>query len=193
VLGVEDRQERDGHQRGGGEGDAAVVEAHARPVDEADDERPDQRDDDARREKRRLGVGGEAPGEIATAAEPDREDRVQEVGQRGRVLVVARIQPVAEHPDGLGHEVLGLVGVERERQPVIDVPQPQAERHEQDPAQRDRRRAVADHRGGRGGARRRRLGRLRAHAAASRGPKRWWQSRRRWTRTSGPGRSYAGE
>ena len=56
VLGVEDGQEGDGHHRGGDEPGAAVGEAHAGPVREADDERPDQRDDDARGEERRGGV-----------------------------------------------------------------------------------------------------------------------------------------
>ena len=52
VLGVEDRQEGDRHDRGGGEADPPLEEARARPVDERDDAGPDQRDDDAPGEER---------------------------------------------------------------------------------------------------------------------------------------------
>jgi hypothetical protein len=162
VLGVEDRQERDRHQCRGDEPDAALVEPGAGPVDEADDERADQRHDDARGLERGLP-------QLAHAA--DLVDRVQQVRQRRRVLVVAGVETAAvDHVECLRDEVLGLVGVVRERQPVADVPEPQAERHEQDPAQHEQRRAAGEHgrRSGRGRRRRRRC--LGAHDPASRGP-----------------------
>ena len=149
VLGVEDRQERDRHQRRGDEPDAALVVARARPVGEPADERPDQRDEHARGEERGLGVGGELAHQAAPAPEREPggeaqlEQPVEEIGERRRVLVVARVQPAAEHLDRLGDEVLGLVGVVGVGQAVPDVPEPQRERAEQDRAQQPRRPAPA--------------------------------------------------
>jgi hypothetical protein len=123
VLGVEDRQERDRHDRGRGEPDPALVVARPRPVRERHDERPDQRDHDARGHERGLP-------DVAHAA--DGVDHVEQVREPGRVLVVAGVQAAVEHPDRLRHEVLVLVGVEREREPVVEVPEPECEGDEQD-------------------------------------------------------------
>jgi hypothetical protein len=168
VLGVEDRQEGDRHQRRRDEPGAALEPARAGPVDEADDERADHGDGDARGQEGGLRVGGEVAHEAGAAAErePGREaqpeDDQQQVGQRGRVLVVARVEPVGEHRDRARDEVLGLVGVVGVRQAVVDVPEPQQQRAEQDRGEQRQRRPAPERRGrGTVGP---------AHAAGARGP-----------------------
>ena len=135
VLGVEDGQERDRHQRGRREPGAAVREARPGPVDERDHERADQRDDDARGEVGGLGIRAELRDEVTAEAEAQLEHHEQQVGQRGRVLEVARVERAAEHVDRHGDEVQLLVRVVGVRQPVVEVPEAQRERQDDDGAQ----------------------------------------------------------
>jgi hypothetical protein len=122
VLGVEDRQEGDGHERRRDKAGARIGVAPPGPVREPHDQCAERRDDDARGLERRARVGGERPRDVL-ARVAQREHGREQVGQRGRVLVVAGIEALAGgHGDRPGDEVLGLVGVVGERQTVVELP-----------------------------------------------------------------------
>ena len=84
------------------------------------------------------------PERVQESARPEREARVeaqledgeQQVRERRRVLEVMRVEPAADHVDGVRNEVLLLVHAVDERQAVLDRPQPQRQAAEHDPAQR---------------------------------------------------------
>ena len=86
---------------------------------------------------------GSAANAFETPARPPYQapsSEVREVRVGGRVDVVVRVPAVAEQADRARDEVRVLVGVVGVRQPVVDAPDPQAEReHEQ------RRRRPAPH------------------------------------------------
>ena len=141
LLRIEDGQEGAGHQRRRHEADAPLVEAGPGPVDEAHAERAEQRHGEARGGEHGGGIDPEGVPEAARAereagVEAQLEDAEQDVGEQRRVLEVLRVERAADHRYRARHEVLLLVGVVDVRQPVLERPDAQHERAQQDPEQR---------------------------------------------------------
>ena len=144
---VEDRQERDGHDRRGdqpgtpaeplapggvGGGDGADAEGHR---------------DHARPQEHGARVVREP---LLDAAEVDhRQPRRQQVRQRGRVDEVAGVEVPAGHRHRVRDEVRALVEVVGVRQPVAEAPEPQRRRDHQDQREDERGRVGAPRRLGR--------------------------------------------
>ena len=127
---VEDRQERDGEQPGRQDPHAAVEQALAGQVQQPDRERPHDRRRDARDDEDLGGVGRVGLVDAVAAAEPHREDDVQQVRVGRRVDEVVRVPAVPEQADRLGDEVRVLIRVVGVGQPVLDPPDAQDERAE---------------------------------------------------------------
>ncbi len=134
---VEDRQERDRLDRRRQQAHGAAEQARARPVQQPQREHAERARGDARERVHLARVIREGVAHAARAAVGDREQVVQHVGEARRVGEVVRVQVVPEHRHRVRHEVVGLVGVVRIRQPLSHAPQAQPEPAGED--QRERR------------------------------------------------------
>ena len=145
---VDDRQEREAEDRGGGQADAVVgtaaLVAPQRPADEPGGDDADHRQDrggGARGVPDRRRVEGELAGDARLRSRPGRIPRIavaqlqdpeDDVGERRRVLEVARVEVAREERDGAVREVRRLVVVVDVGQPVVVVLHPQVEADDDD-------------------------------------------------------------
>ena len=131
---VEHRQERDGLERGGEQAGAARQQARAGRVQQPQRGDAEHRRRDPRQRVHLAGIGVERVQRALAAAVPEREQEVQQIGERGRVGEVVRVQAAFEHLHRARDEVVGLVGVVHVGKPLPDAPQAQR----QSPAEHDR-------------------------------------------------------
>ena len=116
-MAVEDRQERDRHQRGRDEPGRGAVEPLAHGEEQAGGDDARKARDHAADQVESLGIAPEALDDLLAAAErpdravADRVDRVQQVRVRGRVEEVVRVVVPVEEPDRRPHEVDAFVDV----------------------------------------------------------------------------------
>ena len=134
-LGVEDRQERDRHQRRGQQRDAALEEALRDQVEEPDREHAEHCGEHARDDPDLGRIDGEGVGQRGPAAEVDLVDDRQQVGVGRRVIEIVGIAVVGEQRDRMRHEVLVLVGVVDVGQAALDPPQTERQGEHEDRAE----------------------------------------------------------
>ena len=144
---VEDRQERDGHDRRGDQPGAPAEPLPPGGVGGGDGADPEGHRDHARPQEHGARVVGEP---LLDAAEVDHgQPRRQQVRQRGRVDEVAGVEVPAGHRHRVRDEVRALVEVVGVRQPVAEAPEPQHRRDDQDQREDERGRVGAPRRLGR--------------------------------------------
>jgi hypothetical protein len=128
---VEDRQEGDREDAGGEQSRAPVDQPGAGEVQQPDGHGAQQRREHPGDDPHLGGIGREGLRHALAPAEPDREDDVRQVRVGGRVDEVLRVPVVPEEPDRAGDEVRVLVGVVGVGKAVLDAPDAQQERGEQ--------------------------------------------------------------
>jgi hypothetical protein len=134
-VGIEDRQEGGGHQQRRHETDAAVEEAAAGDEGEPDRDGADQGHDHAAGQKEAAAVRDVADQPVRLGAPVlHGENRLQQIGEQGRVVHVVGIQAAGvEHADRLADVDPLLVDLVGEGQPVLEPPEAQRQRQQQDP------------------------------------------------------------
>ena len=143
-MRVEHRQERDRLERGGEQARAARQQPRAGHVQQPQRHDAEHRGRDPRQRVHLAGIGVERMQGALAAAVPDREQDVQQIGERRRVGEVVRVQTAFEHLHRTRHEVVGLVGVVHVGKPLPDAPQAQRQsnpEHDRQPSPRPRARA----------------------------------------------------